>query len=77
MSCNAKTRSGGLCQKHPLVGKVRCRLHGGLSPSGELHWNYRHGNCTKESRRKLAEGSAYIKLLGELAIYLGLIEPKR
>ena len=29
--CLAKTKSGGLCQKHPIAGKTRCRLHGGLS----------------------------------------------
>jgi hypothetical protein len=30
-TCGAKTRSGGKCQKAPLAGKKRCRLHGGLS----------------------------------------------
>ena len=29
--CGAKTRSGKPCAKYPLVGKRRCRLHGGLS----------------------------------------------
>ena len=29
--CLAKTRSGSLCQKPPIKGKSRCRLHGGLS----------------------------------------------
>ena len=75
--CGAKTRSGTPCQKSTLIGKNRCGLHGGLSPSGEAHWNYQHGNCTKESRRKLVESNAYIKFLGQLAIYLGMIEPKR
>jgi hypothetical protein len=28
--CLAKTRSGEPCQKHPIAGKSRCRLHGGL-----------------------------------------------
>jgi hypothetical protein len=27
--CGAKTRSGGLCQKPPLKGKKRCRIHQG------------------------------------------------
>ena len=74
MHCNAKTRSGTLCQKPPLVGKVRCRLHGGLSLSGKAHWNYQHGHCTKESRKKVAEGNAFIKHLEQLAISLGMIE---
>ena len=29
--CLAKTRHTTLCQKPPLQGKTRCRLHGGLS----------------------------------------------
>ena len=29
--CGAKTRSGGTCQKPPIKGKKRCRLHGGAS----------------------------------------------
>ena len=29
--CGAKTRKGTPCQKLPLTGKARCRLHGGLS----------------------------------------------
>lgn len=29
--CNAKTRGGGTCQKHALIGSNRCKLHGGKS----------------------------------------------
>jgi len=39
-TCGAKTRSGGQCQKPPLLGKTRCRLHGGKStgsPKGALN----------------------------------------
>ena len=28
-SCGARTRRGTVCQKPPLNGKTRCRLHGG------------------------------------------------
>ena len=31
MKCYAKTRFGTACQKPPIKGKSRCRLHGGLS----------------------------------------------
>ncbi len=31
-TCGAKTRNGGTCQKPPLAGATRCRLHGGDSP---------------------------------------------
>ena len=30
-SCGARTRRGTACQKPPLAGKTRCRLHGGLT----------------------------------------------
>ena len=32
-SCGARTRRGTACQKPPLNGKSRCRLHGGMSSS--------------------------------------------
>ena len=76
MICGAKTRAGGTCQKHGMFNG-RCRLHGGLSPKGQDHWNYQHGWCTKESRQRSVETNAYINLLEHLAISLGMIETKR
>lgn len=32
--CGAKTRSGQPCQKPPVKGAKRCRLHGGATPRG-------------------------------------------
>jgi hypothetical protein len=55
----------------------RCRLHGGLSPKGRDHWNYQHGQCTKESRKSAVDNNAYLKSLEQLAIELGMIEAKR
>ena len=53
--CEARTRKGSSCQKPPLKGKSRCRLHGGLStgpktPEGKAriaaaHW--KHGRRSK------------------------------
>lgn len=77
MNCGAKTRSGNPCQKPPLLGKARCRLHGGMSLSGKDHPNYKHGNCTLASRKRVAEGVALVKYLESLAMGLGMIEPKR
>ena len=77
MTCGARTRSGNPCQKSPLQGKARCRLHGGMSLSGQDHPNFQHGNCTQEYRKQAAEGNAYIKYLKSLLIQLGMIEPKR
>jgi len=74
MICGAKTRAGTPCKKSPLDGKVRCRLHGGLSLSGKDHWNYQHGKCTKEYRRKLALGKAEIRYLEGLALRLGMFD---
>jgi len=62
--CLAKTKSGGLCQKHPIAGKTRCRLHGGLSSGPTTlegkaacvaaHW--KHGRRSKafvEARKQI------------------------
>jgi hypothetical protein len=54
----------------------RCRLHGGLSPKGSDHWNYKGKGCTKEERQRSVETNAYINLLEQLAIRLGMIEIK-
>jgi hypothetical protein len=32
--CGAKKRNGEPCQKLPIIGKKRCRLHGGATPKG-------------------------------------------
>ena len=78
MLCGAKLRGRDAhCQKHALQGKTRCSLHGGLSLAGEQHWNYQGKGCTKEERQRSVETNAYIKLLEQLAISLGMIEAKR
>ena len=76
MLCAAKTRSGGRCQKHGMLNG-RCRLHGGLSPKGRDHWNYRHGQATKEYRRNTVEANSRIRLLELIGIELGMIEKAR
>ena len=62
--CLAKTRSGSPCQKHPIAGRTRCRLHGGLSTGPKTtegkaacvaaHW--KHGRRSKafvEARKRV------------------------
>ena len=54
--CLALTRCGTACQKPPMKGKKRCRLHGGLSPGprtaegkariAAAHW--KHGRRSKK-----------------------------
>lgn len=44
--CGARNRQGEPCQRPPLAGKTRCRLHGGKSP--ETNKNaLKHGLYTK------------------------------
>jgi hypothetical protein len=43
--CEAKTRRGSSCRQRPLMGKRRCRLHGGRST----------GPRTIEGRARIAE----------------------
>lgn len=74
MKCNAKTRSNTLCKRFPVASKTRCRLHGGLSPSGEKHWNYKHGKCTKTARERSKEVNTELRYLEALMIQLGMIE---
>jgi len=42
--CNAKKRNDELCQKWPVQGRSRCRLHGGVTPRGVDSVHYQHGN---------------------------------
>ena len=72
--CGAKTRSGGVCQKSPIVGKRRCRLHGGLSLSGVLHPNYRHGNRSQARIEQVRSGREKLRLLQQLCQQLGMFE---
>ena len=62
--CLALTRRGTACQKTPLKGKKRCRLHGGLSIGPKTlegkvriaQAHYRHGRRSKkfvEARAKI------------------------
>ena len=73
MICGAKTRSGSPCKKPSLAGKARCRLHGGASPSGKDHWNFKNGWCTKEARLRSKEVRYELKKLELLMIELGMI----
>lgn len=41
--CGSPKRGGGICQKRCMVGRNRCRLHGGLSPRGADSPHFKHG----------------------------------
>ena len=63
-SCGARTRRGTACQKPPLAGKTRCRLHGGLSTGPrtaegkaritDAHWKHgRRSRAFTEARKQI------------------------
>ena len=63
-SCCARTRKGTPCQKPPLMGKTRCRLHGGLSTGprtaegkariAAAHWKHgRRSRAFTEARKQI------------------------
>ena len=50
--CTAQRHHGrGRCRKHAVAGKTVCRLHGGLSLSGEAHPNFKHGRYSKDVQK--------------------------
>ena len=62
--CGARTRRGTACQKPPLNGKTRCRLHGGLSTGprtaegkariAAAHWKHgRRSRAFTEARKQI------------------------
>lgn len=45
--CGAKKRDGSPCQKPPMNGATRCRLHGGLTPKGLASPHFTTGRYSK------------------------------
>ena len=45
-TCGARNRQGEPCQRPPLKGKTRCKLHGGATPKGQRN-AVKHGIYTK------------------------------
>lgn len=45
--CGAKTRKGTPCQRPPMAGMARCRLHGGATPIGMASPHYKHGRRSR------------------------------
>lgn len=75
--CLAKKRSGGLCQNNSIIGRQRCKYHGGMSLRGEQHWNYQGKGSSKADRERAKTLNAEIKLLEMVAVELGMIPQKR
>jgi hypothetical protein len=50
--CGAMTRAGTACERRPMAGRKRCRLHGGLSPGaprGFKNGNFKSGDWTSDA----------------------------
>jgi hypothetical protein len=71
MLCEAKTRSGLSCQKYGMVNG-KCRLHGGLSLSGQQHPNFKHGRRSKAYIENARRVRLELCLLGHLGRAYGL-----
>src|SRR5690606_3084472 len=54
-TCGAKTRAGTPCKRAPVPGRTRCRLHGGLTPAGASHYNFKTGRYSKVLPARLRE----------------------
>jgi glucans biosynthesis protein len=67
--CGAKTRSGSACRSPAVLGKKRCRMHGGAPGSGAPRGNQnalKHGLYTKAAIRERRELAALIRQSAKL-----------
>jgi len=71
MLCGAKKRSGLPCPKYGMLNG-KCRLHGGLSLSGQQHPNFKHGRRSKVYIENARRARANIRLLQHLGKKYGL-----
>jgi hypothetical protein len=55
--CGAMTRAGTPCARAPMKGRTRCRNHGGMSPAGPAHYEFRHGRYSKYLRGDVLEAT--------------------
>jgi glucans biosynthesis protein len=66
--CGAKTRAGSPCRAPAVVGKARCRMHGGAAGSGAPRGNTnarKHGWYAAATRAALRELTATIRRMEE------------
>jgi hypothetical protein len=63
--CGATTRAGGSCQCPAIRDRVRCRIHGGLSPGaprGEGNGNFKHGFWGSEAAQERRWAKKMVRL---------------
>lgn len=57
-ACGAKTRSGAPCKSRPVIGRKRCRMHGGTSPGAPKG----NRNAWKHGERSAINGAVLRRL---------------
>lgn len=80
MQCGARTRSGGMCKTAPMANG-RCRMHGGMTPTGAVLPQFRHGRYSLSHRENMAiKAQQFLNdpapgdLTGELALLRALLQ---
>lgn len=79
--CQAKSkRTRKRCLNPAAYGCRTCRFHGAHrpqeAPSGEAHWNFKHGQTTQKKRAQDAIAMTKLLLLRDLGITLGVFRGK-
>ena len=77
--CGARNRQGKPCQKSPMMGRTRCRNHGGATPKGQRN-ALKHGLYSQvlpvdlvgdyEANRAALEGDTRKALLDQVALIM-------
>ena len=81
--CEALTkRTKQRCWAPAAHGCRTCRVHGAkrsrTAASGEAHWNYKHGECSKTARVAYSAASQHLDRLEALGRSMGfIVGPKR
>lgn len=66
--CGAKTKKGTKCKQPGSGNNGRCRYHGGATPSGPAHYNYKHGRYSKYLKGGIAD--KYHEAMSEVRLSL-------
>ena len=69
--CGAKTRKGAACKAPAVLGRKRCRMHGGANGSGAPMGNrngLKHGMYTKEMKAQKARVRELIRGTNEMLL---------
>src|SRR4029450_9525832 len=74
LRCGAKTRSGSPCKSPSVLGKKRCRMHGGALGSGAPRGNknaLKHGRFTREAIAERGHIRELVRQAGKRVLQVG------